>query len=229
VEGVLSWEHDPLARLVVTDDRAYEVLEVVLPAVEAGIITVFAPATRSVELIAADRPWKITTAQAMLCRDLADVPQVPLPEELVLRPVRRMASDPADGVSLLDAAAAAVRANPGIRNEPDGIADYLRSLPVEMRLLVAVDANGAVRATSGSGTFGTYASVLFVNTDSEWRRRGIGRAMTTAALHMARASGATRACLDASRAGARIYRSLGFEVVGTVTRFYRAASPRAAS
>lgn len=77
-----------------------------------------------------------------------------------------------------------------------------------------------IRATSGAGAFGAEASVMFVNTDPNWRRRGIGLAMTAAALHSARASGARRACLDASRAGATIYRRLGFEVVTEMTRFF---------
>jgi hypothetical protein len=46
--------------------------------------------------------------------------------------------------------------------------------------------------------------------------------MTAAALHAARAAGATRAGLDASAAGARIYRRLGFETVAEMTRFYQA-------
>jgi hypothetical protein len=40
VQGLLSWADDPLARLLVIDDRAYELLEVVLPDVQAGVITV---------------------------------------------------------------------------------------------------------------------------------------------------------------------------------------------
>jgi GNAT superfamily N-acetyltransferase len=76
-----------------------------------------------------------------------------------------------------------------------------------------------VRATAGTRVAGAEATVFFVNTDPDWRRRGIGRAMTAAALHAARDLGATRAALDASDLGASIYLSLGFESAGTWTQF----------
>jgi GNAT superfamily N-acetyltransferase len=83
-----------------------------------------------------------------------------------------------------------------------------------------VDRDGPVRATSASGTFGTEATVIFVNADPEWRGRGIGQAMTAAALSAAEDSGARRAGFDASDAGARIYLRLGFEAVTRTTRFF---------
>jgi GNAT superfamily N-acetyltransferase len=159
----------------------------------------------------------------MVCRDLRTVPVVPLPDDLILRPVRRQSSDAPDGVPLREAAAIAMRADPTIRGDPDAFADYLRSLAPAFRLIAAVDTSGAVRATAGSGVFGIYASVIFVDTDPRWRGRGVGTAMTSTALHAARASGATTACLDASDAGLGIYRRLGFDAAGPVTRFYRPA------
>jgi len=81
---------------------------------------------------------------------------------------------------------------------------------------------GAVRATSGAGSFGSEATVIFVNAESGWRGRGIGGAMTAAALRAARDAGARRASLDASAAGLSLYLRLGFEVVGPMTRFARA-------
>ena len=228
VEGLLSWADDPLARLVVTDDRAYDVLGALLPGVRAGMITAFPAAQRCVSLIAGHGSWRITTAGAMLSGDLRDVPAVALPSDLALRPVRRLAGAAPDGVPLGDAVAAAMDADPGIEAEPREFADYLRSLPRAIGLLAAVDRDGSVRATAGSGTFGTYATVMFVNTDPRWRRRGIGRAMTAAALHAARETGARRACLDASDAGRRIYLRLGFEDIAPVTRFFRGARRRAA-
>ncbi len=221
VQGVLSWAGDPMTRLVVSDDRAYDVLAALLPGVQAGMITVFPAARRCVTLIAAHDSWRITTADAMLSRDLQGVPLLALPRDLALRPVRRLPGDASDGVPLRDAAAAAMRADPGIETELRAFADYLRSLPQAIGLLAAVDGDGSVRATAGSGTFGTYATVMFVNTDARWRRRGIGRAMTAAALHAARATGARQACLDASDAGRRIYLRLGFEDIAPVTRFFR--------
>lgn len=111
-----------------------------------------------------------------------------MPSELALRPVQRLAADPTDGVPLEDAVAAAMLASPASNDPPDGLADYLRSLPPAFRLLAAVDGEGIVRATSAYGAFGTEASVMFVNTHPDWRRRGIGRAMTAAALRAAQAS-----------------------------------------
>ncbi len=106
---------------------------------------------------------------------------------------------------------------------PDVFAGYLRALPAAIRLFAAVDEDGAVRATAGAGMFGNEASVMFVNTDPDWRRRGIGRAMTAAALRAARGCGALRAGLDASKAGTSIYVRIGFERVSPTTRFFRAA------
>jgi hypothetical protein len=77
--------------------------------------------------------------------------------------VRRLADDPPDSVALKDAIAAAALADPRV-TDPPRLVDYLQSLPPAMRLFVAVDSDGAVRATAGSGAFGTEASVIFVNT-----------------------------------------------------------------
>ncbi|HET6547718.1 MAG TPA: molybdopterin dinucleotide binding domain-containing protein, partial [Solirubrobacter sp.] len=53
---------------------------------------------------------------AMVHRDLSRVPAAELPGELTLRPV---ADDPATGVPLDEAAAAAMRADPRIELHPD--------------------------------------------------------------------------------------------------------------
>ncbi|MBB6098350.1 GNAT superfamily N-acetyltransferase [Deinobacterium chartae] len=52
-----------------------------------------------------------------------------------------------------------------------------------------------------------------VMTRPQFRRRGVGRALTLRALHEARAAGAERAALVASSAGVPLYRSVGFERV----------------
>ena len=223
VHGLLPSAEDSLARLLITDDRAYHVLEVLLPPVKAALITAFAAAPRCVELIATHVGGRVTTPTAMVCRDLRAVPVVLLPDGLTLRSVRRRPGDAPDGVPLREAAATAMRADPTIGEDLDAFADYLRSLPFAFRLVAAVDPSGAVRATAGSGAFGIYGSVIFVDTDPGWRGRGVGTAMTSTALHAAREAGAMRACLDAGDAGVGIYRTLGFEAVGPVTRFYRPA------
>jgi ribosomal protein S18 acetylase RimI-like enzyme len=61
--------------------------------------------------------------------------------------------------------------------------------------------------------------VIFVNTDRDWRRRGIARAMTATALRAAQDAGARHAGLDASKAGRELYLSLGFEAATAITRF----------
>ena len=91
-----------------------------------------------------------------------------------------------------------------------------------MRLFAAVDAEGVVRATSGAGTFLDRATVLFVNTHPASRRRGIGAAMTAAALRAARSAGARQAVLDASDVAIGVYERLGFETVSRTAQFNRA-------
>jgi len=219
--GLLPSAAHPSCRLLVTDDRAYDVLAAVLPDADAGRIGVFAAAARCAELIAGRPGWKFGEATAMSCADLRSVPTLPLPAELTLRAVRRTAGEPPGDVPLEAAVAAVLRANPGMDESLDTLAGHLRSLPPPTRLLCALDEGGAVRATSGATTFGAEGHVFFVNTDPDWRGRGIGRAMTAAALHACRRAGARRASLDASDAGQSIYLRLGFDIVSPTTRFFR--------
>jgi ribosomal protein S18 acetylase RimI-like enzyme len=228
MHGLLSGGDDPLARLLVTDDRACDLLAALLPEVCAGRIGVVTSATRCLRLLESNPAWTANTVTAMVCRDLAKIPVAALPKGLTLRPVRRLAGDEPDGVPLEDAVAAAMSADPRIK-EPRAFAEHLRSLPPTFRLFAAVEPNEAVRGTSGSGVFGTYASVMFVNTDRDWRHRGIGKAMTGAALLAARDSGATQACLDATAEGRAIYARLGFEVAAEVKRFFHSHSPASAT
>ena len=229
VHGLLSGADDPPARLLVTDDRAYDLLAALLPEVRSGMIVVVTDATRCLRLVKNDRAWTANTVTAMVCRDLGTIPSTPLPKGLTLRPVRRFADDEPAGVPLEDAVAAAKMADPRIEDEPRTLADYLRSLPPTFRLFAAVEDTNAVRATSGSGVFDTYANVIFVNTHRDWRHRGIGRAMTGAALAAARDSGASQACLDATAEGQAIYAQLGFEAAADATRFYRPHSAAGAA
>jgi GNAT superfamily N-acetyltransferase len=221
VSGLLGSAGSPVTRLLVTDDRARDTLAALLPDVEAAIVTVLAAAARCTELLRGRPGWTARPSTAMVCPDLRAVPAPPLPAGLTLRPVRRLAGDAPDGVPLEAAVRAALRADPSIADPPDAFAAYLRSLPA-VRLLAAVDGAGAVRATSGSGVAAAVASAFFVNTDPDWRGRGIGRAMTAAALRAARGAGARQGCLDATAAGFSIYRRLGFETLTRTTQFVRA-------
>ncbi|HET6909730.1 MAG TPA: GNAT family N-acetyltransferase [Mycobacteriales bacterium] len=225
VWGVTSGRDKARIRLLVTDDRAYDRLAALLPGAQSGSAQVVEKASRCVDLLRGSPGWNPERpATAMIHHNLWSLPRPALPSGLTLRPVRRRSGDAFDGVLLEDAAALAVLADPGITDPPDALADYLRSLAPKTRLLAAIDDSGAVRATSGSGVFGHEASVLFVNTDPSWRGRGIARAMTAAALRVARSGGARRASLVATDAGAPLYRRLGFQAAGTMTRFFRQAS-----
>ncbi len=216
--GLLPGNGDGYTRLLVTGDGACDALSALVRDARAGMITVCAAAAQCTTLLNEDPAWRGDPATAMICRDLRAVPTVPLPRELALRPVRRLADDALNGVPLAQAVATARLAAPGI-TDPQALADYLQSLPPAFGLFAAVDTTGAVRATSGSGVFGTAATVIFVNTDPGWRRRGIALAMTSAALRSAEQSGARDAGLDASEAGKELYLRLGFEAAAPTTRF----------
>jgi GNAT superfamily N-acetyltransferase len=219
LRGVMPGAEDPQARLLVTDDHAHDVLAALLPYARTGMIRVFETAARCVHLVADQLGWGTDTVTAMVCRDLDALPVLALPDDLALRSVRRLAGDSGDGVALTDAVAAASSADPALKDAPDVLAEFLLTLPSTFHLLAAVDSGGTARATSGFGVFGRYATVIFVNTDRDWRGRGIGQAMSAHALRAAQRAGARQASLDASEAGRSIYLRLGFEIAGSVTRF----------
>ena len=172
VLGLPPSAKQPVARLLVTDDRAYDVLAALLPDARAGMINVFAEAARCAELVEGLAAWRPQATTALIRRELQTVPEAPLPCDLRLRRVRRRSDDPPDGVPLEDAAAAELLADPKI----DG--------------------------------------------------RGIGWAMTAAALRAAREHGARQACLNATDAGLSIYQRLGFDLVSRTTRFFHATDSR---
>jgi ribosomal protein S18 acetylase RimI-like enzyme len=219
--GLLAGDEDPRARLLVTDDQAYAGLVELCAEARAGMINVFAAAVRCAELLEGDPAWRSSPSTAMICRDLATVRTLALPDGLRLRAVRRVAEDPPGGVSLEDAVAAVALAEP--RENPEALTVFLRSLPQPTRLFAAVDADGIVRATSGWQLSGRHVRVILVDTDPAWRGRGIAKAMTSAALHAAQRQGAREATLDASAAGLSIYQRLGFESVAQTIRFVAAA------
>lgn len=181
IHGLLPCDRDRRVRVLVTDDRAVDLLSTLIGDAEDGMITVCSAAGRCAALLADNPRWLAGSATAMICRDLHKVSTVALPDGLTLQPVRRLAGDSRGGVPLAQAVTAASRADPGI-TDPRALADHLRSLPRAFGLWAAVDEGGVVRATSGSGAFGATASVIFVNTDPGWRHRGIARAMTATAM-----------------------------------------------
>jgi ribosomal protein S18 acetylase RimI-like enzyme len=207
--------------LLVTDDRALPALADLLGQARAGTVNVFAGASRCTALLEARAGWLTAgPTTAMVRPELSSLPNPRLPAGLTIRAVARLPGDPVDAVPLEDAAALVVAVDPMVGEPPEELAAYLRSLPAELRLLAAVDAAGAVRATGGGGAFGLGATVVFISTDTGWRGRGVATAMTAAALRAAREAGATRAVLDASDAGRGIYTRLGFEAVARTTRYW---------
>ena len=219
MRGVVSIDGTSPSQLLIVDDRAVDALAGVLPQVSTGTVRVYEAARRCAELLEEDTRWAPKAVTAMVCSDLRTLPEPALPAGLTLRPVRRVVEDPVGGVSLAAAVRAAAAAAPHGDVSVEALVSYLESLPEDSRILAAVDGHGAVRGTSGSRTYRTDAYVFFVNTDPGWRRRGVGLAMTAAALRSAANAGASRASLDASGPGIPLYRGLGFVAVAELTQF----------
>jgi GNAT superfamily N-acetyltransferase len=79
--------------------------------------------------------------------------------------------------------------------------------------------DGCPVATSVAVVTGDVVGVYSVEVNREYRRRGIGAAMTLAAVDVGRRSGASIACLQSTRMGYSVYRRLGFETVDTYLEF----------
>jgi ribosomal protein S18 acetylase RimI-like enzyme len=81
-------------------------------------------------------------------------------------------------------------------------------------------------ATTSVLVDGDLAGIYFVATMPEARGRGIGAAVTRAAMRYAREAGATRAALQSSDSGFGVYRALGFEQRCLVSAYeWRSAQP----
>lgn len=223
IRGLVSLDELSPTELLVVDDRAFNVLDAVLPTASPGTIRVYQEAHRCVERLQQDVRWSAKPVTAMVCHDLRTVPEPALPEGLSLRAVRRVSDDPPSDVPLVEAVAAAARATAPGEVIVAELVTYLTSLPTGSRVLAALDGDGVVRGTSASRTFLRDAYVFFVNTDPDWRRRGVGLSMTAAALRSAASTGARRASLDASGPAVALYRRLGFAVGGQITQFSRTA------
>lgn len=211
--------------LLVLDDRALPGLQDLLRGGPSGVITVLEPAQQSREMLGAFDGWSAKAVEVMVSRDLASTPTVTLPDGLELQRLQTDGDGSQCAADLLSVARLVVRADPTVNESAEAFATYLRNLSPSPSpsMLAAVDARCAIRAVSGYRVVGTDATVLLVNTDQAWRRRGIGRAMTAAALQAASDAGATSACLAASDAGTSIYRSLGFENAGRAMQLARPA------
>jgi GNAT superfamily N-acetyltransferase len=85
--------------------------------------------------------------------------------------------------------------------------------------------NGAPVGTAGLFCAAGVANVVQVCTVPSARRRGVGRAITHAALLHARTMGYRIAVLRASEAGAALYQRMGFARCGTLDAYRLAALP----
>ena len=165
----------------------------------------------------ADEGWDTVQAHhAMSLASLADLQRVPLPPGFSAAEVAVHRGRP--GFPLRKALEVE------LEHSRDDIAAPARDLELAARLLrklsvrvfAAVNADGACVGTAGSRVVDATALVAAVVTIPEYRRRGLGTAMTCHALEAARADGAADAFLDATPAGVGIYRRLGFSDLGTV-------------
>ena len=221
--GFAGTQARPEARLLVTDDRALAALREMLPSVSAGTIKVLDTAPGCRALLDRTLSWARENVTAMVCLDLDAIPDLPIPDGLAVHPVLRSPADGTLGIPLTHAAAAYLLAQADATAAPvlDQFIGHLGSLPVRARLFAAVDESGVVRATSASEATNDDARVFFVTTHPSCRGRGIGTAMTAAALRDAARCGSRRASLESTRAGVGIYTRLTFEPVSAVSVYHQ--------
>jgi mycothiol synthase len=163
---------------------------------------------------------------------LSDVPEVPLPDRLEMRPV-----DPADHRRIFDAEAEAFRDHWGAREWTDAIFDGIFSAPDLDTSLWRV-------AWDGDEVAGVCANWVYpeenerlgvsrgwleqVSVRRPWRRRGVARALVAASLRAFADRGLTSAALgvDANNptGAVALYEGLGFRIHKPATS-YRKAMP----
>jgi N-acetylglutamate synthase len=150
------------------------------------------------------------SSHPFLVRMHAAAVRVPLPEELVVRPVNGSAAG-AFTAALMTGFQASKEAM-----GPLGCAEVL-DLPSASGYLAEIDG-----VTVGSALVlrsGTCAGVFNICVAPEYRRCGYGTALTSEVLARAASDGAETAFLHSSPAGLRVYESLGFRTVEHWTHF----------
>lgn len=164
-------------------------------------------------------PW---TGDLGMAADLAGVPEtVPLPPDVTIERVRTMEA--------LEDWLRAFGAGFGV---PDwGLAMYRRLPlgvpPAESRFRFYLARSGGAPVATSMWFPAERAAVLDeIATIPGMRRRGIGTAVTHAALQDARLAGYGSAVLVASEAGTPVYHRLGFQAYGRRQIYLRATSPR---
>lgn len=149
--------------------------------------------------------------------DLAAPPDAtPSPDGLGIRD----ATDAATIAAVADVAVGSVGWDAGGPNPYQATFVRLAMAPAPTWRMFGGWVDGTLVAASALYTGAGNAGIYAVATAEAFRGRGIGRALTTAAIDAGRAAGLTQAVLMASEMGAPVYRRLGFRDVGVV-RFLR--------
>lgn len=153
----------------------------------------------------------------MLLPAPATVRNPPLPAGITAHTVRRVPSDPPDGIPLELAARACMKADP-TSTESFTAEQFIAHLrrPTNAVLLAARTNESEVVATAGASLVGSDATIYLVSTDPAHRGRGLATALTARAVNAAAHRGATTVCLDASADGLGIYLRLGFTSAATL-------------
>jgi len=207
-------------RLLITDDAGYDRLVRELAGPWSGVVLVLDRSSRCNELLRGESGWGPGHSQlAMVLPDIHQATVAALPAGLDLRTVST--DEAGSSERLPEVVRLAIASDPDVPGSSDDVARFIGRLPPSCRLLAAFDEGGAARASAACHVFGRFAELFFVNTEPAWRRRGIGQAMTAAALQVAAGMGATSAMLHATEDGVSVYRRLGFEPVGMLTRYQR--------
>ncbi|HEY7025061.1 MAG TPA: GNAT family N-acetyltransferase [Candidatus Limnocylindrales bacterium] len=210
-----------LIRLLGSDDSGYDRFVAEVNGPGRGVVFVLDQAPRCNEFMRTQPGWSGHSEMAMVLRDIQAVSGSEPPNGLVLRPVIRGSADNEQAVSLKRAADVAIASDPSAPTSPEEVISWLSGLPDSVRVFAAVDQKGIAHATAACHVFGEYTQIFFVSTEPEWRRRGIGHAMTVGVLRAAASLGARHAILHATEDGLSVYKRIGFEPIGMLTRYSR--------
>jgi ribosomal protein S18 acetylase RimI-like enzyme len=212
--GAVRSGDEPAGALLVTGPGVEPPLRALLATTSPEVVVVTEPALDLLPVVI-EAGWSACAAHtAMLADDLAAVPAVPVPAPYLLQ--RVALDEETEGVSLeeallIDVMYGGSAAAASVRDLP-AEAERLRRLP-GIHLFAALDPHGLPVATAGARVVGATAMLAAVATIPAARRRGLGRALSSAALRAAAEAGATQAFLDAATDGA-LYRPLGFTTLG---------------
>jgi ribosomal protein S18 acetylase RimI-like enzyme len=101
---------------------------------------------------------------------------------------------------------------------PERLVELRGASPAFDHLLGTLDGEPVATAAIAHGS--SAAEIQHVVTLEPFRRRGVGAAMTAAAVELAATRGHAAAVLTASELGVRLYERLGFRRVGLVRRYF---------